>query len=131
MLLDLLKVCIRLFRVERFIGPHEGNHIGISEIFDVVCITCRDIHHLNFFSTDVVLYNFSIWIAYLSEANHSSAAHHDELLILGMVPVVAFGDIWLADIDRELSPFWSADHFCKTSSFINVHFERVGELVFR
>ena len=52
------------------------------------------------------------------------AAYYDEELPLGIVPMLAFGDAWFADVDRHLPAVESMHKFCKRTSVINIHLKR-------
>ena len=60
-------------------------------------------------STDFKIEDFvGVDAALLYEA---VAAHYDEELPFGVVPVLAFGDAWFADVDADLSAVQGVDKF--------------------
>ena len=58
----------------------------------------------------------------------AAAGDDEELLRLGMVPVVSLDNAGLADINRDLTARAGAQKLRKTSARILVHGQRIGEL---
>jgi len=67
----------------------------------------------------------------LSELDQGLPADHQELLILGMVPMVALGDSALGDVHRELAAFSSTKNLGEAAAVVGVHLQRIAELAFR
>ena len=54
---------------------------------------------------------------------------HNELLELGVVPVLTFCDAGLADVDADLTCIEGVHKFCEAASVIDVHLQREGSLL--
>ncbi|MPM79012.1 hypothetical protein SDC9_126028 [bioreactor metagenome] len=67
----------------------------------------------------------------LSELDQAPSTYNKELLVLGMVPMVALGDSRLGDVHRELASFSSPDNLSEGAAVVNVHPKRIAELVIR
>ena len=59
------------------------------------------------------------------------SAHHHKLLVLGMVPVLAFRNARLGDVHRELPAVGSTDNLCKTAAVVHIHLQGIAEPFFR
>ena len=57
--------------------------------------------------------------------------HHDELLPFGVVPMLAFGDAGLADIDAHLATVEGVDQLGKRATVIYVHLQRESHFLLR
>ena len=68
------------------------------------------------------LQHFAFGIVEVALLNQSMAFHHNELLELGVVPVLALGDAGFGDIDAHLSCIEGVHQFGKTPAVIYVHF---------
>ena len=55
--------------------------------------------------------------------DETMAAYYDEELPFGVVPMLSFGDAWLADVDADLTAVQSVNKFCKGSPVIYIHLE--------
>ena len=88
-----------------------------------------DVHHLQLLAAHVV---FDDLIAVdAAEADDTRATHHQELLVLAVVPVLTFHDVGLAHIHAHLTAVRAAQHLGKAATGIHVHFQRVAELILR
>ena len=56
---------------------------------------------------------------------------YDEELPLGVVPMLAFGDTRLGDIDADLSAIQGVDQLRETASVIHIHLQGECHLLFR
>ena len=58
------------------------------------------------------------------------AGDHDELLPLGVVPVLALGDAGLGDVDAHLAAVQRVDQFRERAALVDVHLQVEYGLVF-
>ncbi len=95
-----LKERIRLLGVENLIAVHHCDKVlCIAEVDDVVRVARQHVNALDVVTSHFKLYYFvGAEFAFL---NQSVTADHDEELPLGVVPVLAFGDAGLADVDAH------------------------------
>jgi len=126
-MLHLQVIGIRLVRVKGFTGPHDRDHIGVAQVFDVMGIPGGDIHHLQLSAADEILED--LLGTDLAEADDAGAADHQELFVFAVVPVVALGNAGLGDVDGYLASIRGLDHFGKGAPLIHVHGQRVAEAV--
>ena len=56
-------------------------------------------------------------------------ADNNEELPLGVVPMLAFGNAWLADIDAYLPCIEGVHQLCERTSVIHIHLQREGGLL--
>ena len=59
------------------------------------------------------------------------AFHHDELLKLGVMPVLALHDAWLGYVYTYLAAAEGVDKFCEGTTLINIHLQRERDFVLR
>lgn len=67
----------------------------------------------------------------LSELYQGLSTYNQELLALGVVPMVALGDSRLGDVHRKLAPFFCTENLGEGPSVVGVHLQRIAELVIR
>ena len=72
---------------------------GVAEVDDVVRVAGKHVDALDVVARDFKLDDFIR--AELALLNEAVTADHDEELPLGVVPVLAFGDAGLADVDAH------------------------------
>ena len=127
--LNLLKEGIGLLRVEDFVTIHDRNEVlGLGEIDDVVGIAWKHVDAL-----DVVAryFEFDDFVcAELALLNETVTSYHDEELPLGVVPVLALCDAWLADVDAHLSCIEGMNQLRKGTANIHIHLERKSHFFF-
>ena len=116
------KVSIRFIWVEDFVTVHYCHKIlSIGQVDNVVGITWKHVYCLYLITTYLKVENFvGIDAALL---NKTVTADYDEELPFGIVPVLTFGDAWLADVDADLTAVQSVNKFCKGSPVIYIHLE--------
>ena len=83
---------------------------------------------------DVVAVNFpfedfAFGVVEIALLNKAVTFDDDELLKLGVVPVLTFGDAGLADVDADLSCVEGMYQLCKTTAVIDVHLQWEGCLL--
>ena len=92
------KVCVWFVGVEDFVAVHDCNEVfGVGEVDDVVGVARKHVDCFYLVSADFKIEDFVGADATLLDK--SVAAYYDEEFPLCIVPVLAFGDAWLADID--------------------------------
>ena len=100
----------RLRQVDNIVGP-AGNHVD----------------SLDFIPRNFKLYRFpGVDVPLLDQA---VASDHDKEFPLGVVPVLAFGNTGLRDIDAHLSTVSSVYQLGKGTSVVHVHLQGILEFV--
>lgn len=85
-----IKECIRSLGIENLIAIHHRNKIlCIRKIDDIVCIARKHDHRLNFVSRDCIFKNLRIRIILVAHPNESMTTDYDELLPLGVMPMLS------------------------------------------
>ena len=69
--------------------------------------------------------------AYSTLLNESVTAYNDEEFPLCVVPMLAFCDAWLADVDAYLAAVQSVNEFSERTSVVNVHLEWERDFLLR
>lgn len=117
-------------RGEDLIAGHNGYKIfGFREIDNIMRPAGDHVDGFYFVSGYFKFYQLScIDISFLDQA---MAMNHDKLLPFGVMPVLAFGNARLTDIDGNLTTVRRMYQLSKTSSVIAVHFHRIFELLCR
>ena len=67
----------------------------------------------------------------LTQPDQTVTAHHHELFILGVVPMLSLGDTGLGDVHRELASIRRADDLSEAPPVVRLHLYRIDELLFR
>ena len=75
--------------------------------------------------------DFAFWVVEIPLLNQSMTSHHDELLELGVVPVLAFGDARLADVDGDLTGIQGMHQLGEAATGIHIHLQWEGRLLIR
>src|SRR5690554_6907788 len=101
MILNRQEKGIGILRIKNLIHPHHRNHIRVAQILNVMSIPDWNIDHLKLIARYIILIN--LLLVNLAEADNTPAAHNQKLLILGMMPVLTFGNAWLGNINRNLT----------------------------
>ena len=116
--------------IEDFVAVHDCDEVlGVGEVDDVVGVTGKHNNRLYFVAAYLKVENFIC--AFFSHLDKSAAFHNDELFPLGVVPVLAFGDAGLGNVDADLATIGSVDQFSERAAVVAVHFEIEYSLVFR
>lgn len=115
-------------RVETLVTPHEGDEVfGFRQVDDVMRIAGNHFHNLDFIATDL---NIDHLISTnLTKPDQTVAADYHELLVLGVVPVLTFGNPRFGDIDRELPAICCTNQFGKATPVIDIHLQGIGKLL--
>ena len=123
-LLYRFKECIRLVGVKHLITVHDGNEIfGIGEVNDVVGIAREHVDSLDVVARDFPLQHFAFGIVQVPLLDEAVALDHNELLELGVVPVLALGDAGLGDVDRDLTGIQGMHQLGEGAAVVHVHLE--------
>ena len=118
--------------VEDFVAVHDGDEVfGFRKIDDVMGIAGEHVHGLDVVAGDFPFEDLSFRVIEVSLLDEAVAFDNDELLELGVVPVLALGDAGLGDVDGDLTCIERMDQLCKRASVIHVHLEREGGFFLR
>ena len=111
-----------MIRIEDFVAPHDGDEVfGVTEVDDVVGVAREHVDGLDVLAADFEFDDFiGVDLSFLDEA---VACYYDEELPFGVVPVLAFGDAWFADVDADLAAVEGVNKFGEATAGVAVHFE--------
>ena len=130
--LNRLEERIRTILVKRLVRPHERHQIlRVREINDIVRVARYHLHHLYLLARHMKLHDWIVRPVRLPpdppQLDQPFAMHHDELLVLRVVPVLPFCNTRLGYIDRELTAIKCADDLRETAAGVHVHRHIVDE----
>lgn len=126
----LLKERIRFLRGEYFVACHHGDEIlRIRQVNDIMCPSRDHIHGLDPIAGHLELDGLAGHDVPL--LNQSMPMHHDELLPLRVMPMLALRDAWLADVDADLPTVLRVHQLRKRPPLVHVHLHRILELLRR
>ena len=92
------EVCIWFVGVEDFVAVHYCDEIFcVREVYYIVGVARQHVDCFYLVSADFEVQNLICSV--FSLLYESVAAHNDEELPLGVVPMLSFGDAWFADVD--------------------------------
>ena len=126
-------ICVRLFfyfikisvwfvGVEDFVAVHYCYKVfGVGEVDDVVGVAWKHDYGLNLVATHLVVKH--LVCAFLAELDKAVTANHDELLPLGVVPMLALGDAWLGDVDTHLTSVERVHQLGERTTVVHIHFQ--------
>ena len=124
-------VGVRPLRVEALVAPDECNHVGVPEVLEVVRVARRHVYHLYPVPGHRVLDDLRLRVPHVPEPYHTPAAHHDELLVLAVVPVVPLRHMRSGDVHRHLAPVGCAEQLREATALVAVSHHRIAEAVLR
>ena len=114
--------------VEALVAVHYGYEVvGLREVDDVMGVAGEHVHGFDFVAADLELDDFvgaDAALLYLAVAGHD-----DEELPLCVVPVFAFGDTGLGDVDAHLPYVGTFDQLGEGAAGVDVHLQREGDLL--
>src|SRR5690554_1321518 len=119
MILNMQEISIWMLRIKNLIHPHHRHHIRVAQVLNVMSIPNGDINHLKLIARYKVLIN--LILVYLAKANNTLAAHNKKLLILSVMPMFAFGNTRLRNIDRNLSAVRRLQELRERTPIIYIH----------
>ena len=123
------KIGVWFVWIEDLVAVHYCYEVfGVGEVDDVVGVAWKHVNSLDLVTRHLKVEDFIR--AYPSLLNQATAAHYDEELPFGIVPMLAFGDAWLADIDRYLTTVQCVDKFSKRTSVVNIHLQWERDFLF-
>lgn len=109
-ILHLIYKCIWMGGGEGLVAPHEGDEVfGVGEVGDVVGVARYHFDYLDAVAGDFEIQDFVG--SFFAQLYESMAFHYDEFFVLGVMPMLSFGDAGFGDVDGELSGIGRADDF--------------------
>ena len=130
-LLYWFKKCIWPLGIEDLVAIHHGDKIfSVTEVNYVVRIARQHLDSLNMVAIYLPFKDFAFGVVEVALLDESVALNHDKLLKLGIVPVLAFSDARLTDINANLSGVVSVYKLSEGATIIHIHLEREGGLLF-
>ena len=117
-----VKICVGTSRVEDLVAVHHCDQVlRLREVYDVVGVARKHNDALYPVAADLVTeYLVRALFAHLYEA---VAGDDDELLPLGVVPVLPLGDARPGDVDGHLTAAGGLHKFCEAAAPVGVHFK--------
>ena len=111
-----------MFRVEDLVGVHHRHKVlGVGEVDDVVGVAGE--HDDAPYPVSAHLVLDDLVGALLPHLDQPMTAHHDELLPLGVVPVLPLGNPGPADVDADLAAAWRVDQLGECAPVIPVRLQ--------
>ena len=90
--------------VKDFVTVHYRNQIlSVAEVDDVMGITWQHVHGFNLIATHFPLQHLAFRVVQVALLDEAVTLHYNELLKLGIVPMLSFSYAWLRDINAYLS----------------------------
>lgn len=133
MRLDLLVVGVWVLGIEGLVGPHDRHEVlGVGQVGYGVRVAGDHLHGAHVGATYHVLVHGE-WVAigvlpHLPQFDVRGAGDHQEPLPLAHVPVVALGDAWFGNVNRDLAALGRAQELRERAARILVGPEAVGEV---
>ncbi len=126
------KKSIGFLWVEDLVAVHYGYKVfGIAEINDIVRKAREHVDGGDVIAIDLPLQHFAFGIIQVPLLNQAMPLDHNELLELGIVPVLALGDAGLGDVDAHLARIQGMHQLGEGAAVVHVHLEREGGLLVR
>ena len=94
-----------------------------------MCVAREHVDGLNVVAVNFPFEDFAFGIVEVALLNETVTFDDNELLELGVVPVLTFGDAGFADVDADLTCIEGMHQFCEAASVIDVHLHREGCLL--
>ena len=91
----------------------------------------RHVYHLYPVPGHRVLDDLRLRVPHIPEPYHPAAAHHDELLVLAVVPVVPLRHMRTGDVHRHLAPVGGAEKLSEAPALVAVSHHRIAEPILR
>ena len=121
-ILHHLKERIRPPGVEYLVAVHYSYEVfGVGEVDDVVGVAGEHVDALDVVAGDFELDDFAFGVVEVALLDKAVTAHHDEELPLGVVPVLAFGDARLRNVNRNLTAIQGVNQLGKRASVVHIH----------
>ena len=92
-------------------------------------IAWEHVNGLDVVAIDLPFKHTPQWVVEIALLDESVTFDDDELLPFGVVPMLTFGDAWLADVDGDLTCVEGVHQLCEAATLIDVHLEREGGLL--
>lgn len=130
LLADFLSKRIRVCWVKLFVCPHDRHEVfGIGQIDDVMRVSGKHMDCLDVVARDLEFdYFVRTDLAFLDQ---SVTGNDDEKFPFAVMPMLAFGDTRLGDVDAELSAVRGFEQFRERAARIAIHLQREDGFFFR
>lgn len=133
MRLDLLVVGVWVLGVEGLVGPHDRHEVlGVGQVGYGVRVAGDHLHGAHVGATyHVLVHGERVAIGvlpHLPQFDVRGAGDHQEPLPLAHVPVVALGDAWFGNVNRDLAALGRAQELRERAARVLVGPEAVGEV---
>ena len=130
LLFHRFKIGIRFIRIEDLVAVHHGHQVlGVGEVDDVVGVAGEHVDGLDVVAGDLPFQDLAFGVVEVPLLDEAVALDHDELLELGVVPVLALGDAGLGDVDGDLAGIQGMHELGEGAAVIDIHLQREGHLL--
>ena len=127
----LIEISIWSLRVEYLVAVHDGHEVfGVTQVDDVMCVAGEHDDALNLIARDLIVENLGIRVGFVSQLNKSMTADYREVLELAVMPVLAFGDSGLGDVDAYLTMGEGVEELGEAASCIYIHLVVIDGFLF-
>jgi len=128
--LDGIEERIGSLGIEHFVAIHHGHQVfGLGQVNDVVRIAGEHVHGSYIITAYFPLQHTALGVVEVTLLDKTVALHHNELLELGVVPVLALGDAGLGDVDAHLAGIEGVDQLGKGAAVVHIHLEGEGHFL--
>ena len=94
-----------------------------------MCVAWEHVDGLNVVAINFPFEDFAFGVVEVALLNEAVTLDDDELLELGVMPVLTFGNAGLADVDADLACIEGVHKLCEAATVIDVHLQREGGLL--
>ena len=123
---------IRVRRIKDLIAIHHRDEVlRVGEVDNVMRIPRQHVDALDVVACDLELDDLAFGVVEVALLDEAVAAHHDEELPLGVVPVLTLSDARLANVDGDLTAVEGVYQLGEGSTLVDVHLQREGDFFFR
>ena len=119
-----------MFWVKHFVAVHHSHKVlGLAQINDVVRVAREHVDRLDPVPGDFPFQDLVGGVIEVPLLDEAVALDHDELLKLGVMPMLPFRDTGLRDIDRHLPGVQGMDKLREGAAVIDIRLQREGHLL--
>ena len=108
---------------------HRDEVLGVGEVDDVVGVAREHVDGLDVVAGDLPFQDLAFGVIEVALLDEAVALDHDELLELGVVPMLPLGDAGLGDVDGHLAGVVRMDQLREGAAVIDIHLQREGHLL--
>ena len=98
------KISIRFVGIKDLVAVHHRDEVfGLREVDNIMGVSRKHVDGGYVVAGDFPFEDLAFWIIKVALLDESMAFDHDELLELGVVPMLPLGDSGFGDVDADLA----------------------------